>query len=170
MKNVIVTSIVLMLISATVTAQPAGRPVLTDNLQTLHMSNLPINKIHVRAMRDFIKHYKAAANTHWMLVKTGYVVKYTGKNDSRCRTVYNSRGDYVYTIRQYSENVMPRDVRSIVKSQYYDYSITLVEEIEERMKPLVYVVHLEDSTTLKNVRVIEREMEVLSAYRKTWPE
>jgi hypothetical protein len=167
MKNVIVTSIALILLSAAVTAQQASHPVLTDNLQSLHMSNLPINKIHVRAMRDFLKRDKTAANADWMLVETGYVVKYTDKNNSRCRTVYNSRGEYVYTIRQYYENVLPRDVRSIVKSEYYDYTITLVEEIEERMKPLVYIVHLEDSTTLKNVRVSEREMEVVEEYTKT---
>jgi hypothetical protein len=167
MKNVILTSIAVLLLCGAVTAQQANRPVLTDNLQSLHMSSLPINKIHVRAMRDFLKRDKAAANADWMLVETGYVVKYTGKNNSRCRTVYNSRGEFAYTIRQYYENVMPRDVRGMVKSQYYDYTITLVEEIEERMKPLVYVVHLEDSTTLKNVRVCEREMEVVEEYNKT---
>src|SRR5688572_10742300 len=118
MKNVIVTSIALILLSGAVTAQQASRSVLTDNLQSLHMSNLPINKIHVRAMRDFLKRDKTAANADWMLVETGYVVKYTGKNNSRCRTVYNSRGEYVYTIRQYYENVLPRDVRRIVKSEY----------------------------------------------------
>jgi hypothetical protein len=167
MKNVIVTSIVVLLFSAVVTAQPVNRPALTDNLQSLHMSSLPINKVHVRAMRDFLKRDEAAANADWYVVETGYVVKYTGKNNSKCRTVYNSRGEFVYTIRQYYENVMPRDVRGIVKSQYYDYTITVIEEIEERMKPLVYVVHLEDSTTLKNVRVCDREMEVLEEYIKT---
>jgi hypothetical protein len=169
MKNVIVTSIAVVLLSGAVKAQQANRPVITDNLQSLHMSNLPINKIHVRAMRDFLKRDKAATNADWMVVETGYVVKYTGKNNSRCRAVYNNRGEYAYTIRQYYENAMPRDVRSIVKSEYYDYTITLVEEIEARMKPLVYVVHLEDSTTLKNVRVSEREMEVIEEYSKTWP-
>lgn len=169
MKNVIVTSIAVVLFSAVVTAQPVNRPALTDNLQSLHMSSLPINKVHVRAMRDFLKRDEAAVNADWNVVESGYVVKYTGKNNSKCRTVYNSRGEFVYTIRQYYENVMPRDVRGIVKSQYYDYTITVIEEIEERMKPLVYVVHLEDSTTLKNVRVCDREMEVLEEYNKTWP-
>jgi hypothetical protein len=167
MKNVIVTSIAVVLFSAIVTAQPVNRPALTDNLQSLHMSSLPINKVHVRAMRDFLKRDEAAANADWNVVESGYVVKYTGKNNSKCRTVYNSRGEFVYTIRQYYENVMPRDVRGIVKSQYYDYAITVIEEIEERMKPLVYIVHLEDSTTLKNVRVCDREMEVLEEYNKT---
>ncbi len=55
---------------------------------------------------------------------------------------------------------------ALVKSQYYDYTITLVEEIEVPMKPLVYVVHMEDSATLKNVRVSDREMEVLEEYKK----
>lgn len=167
MKNVILTSIAVVLFSAVVTAQPVNRPALTDNLQSLHMSNLPINKVHVRAMRDFLKRDEAATNADWNVVETSYVVKYTGKNNSKCRTVYNSRGEFVYTIRQYYEKVMPRDVRGIVKSQYYDYTITVVEEIEQRMKPLVYVVHLEDSTTIKNVRVCDREMEVLEEYVKT---
>lgn len=169
MKNVILTSIAVVLFSAVVTAQPVNRPALTDNLQSLHVSSLPINKVHVRAMRDFLKRDEAATNADWNVVETGYVVKYTGKNNSKCRTVYNSRGEFVYTIRQYYENVMPRDVRGIVKSQYYDYTITVIEEIEQRMKPLVYVVHLEDSTTLKNVRVCDREMEVLEEYIKTQP-
>jgi hypothetical protein len=166
MKNVIVTSIMVVLFSATGTAQQVNRAALTDNLQSLHMGSLPINKVHVRAMRDFLKRDKTAANTDWMVAETGYVVKYTGKNNSRCRTVYNCRGEFVYTIRQYYENNMPRDVRGIVKSEYYDYTITVVEEIEERLKPLAYIVHLEDEATIKNVRVCDREMVVLEEYRK----
>lgn len=168
MKNVIVTSISIVLFSAAVTAQQVNRQPLTDNLQSLHMSTLPINKVHIRAMRDFLKRDINAVNADWNVVEGAYVVKYTGKNKSKCRTVYNCRGEFVYTIRQYYENVMPRDVRGMVKSEYYDYAITLVDEIEERMKPLVYVVHLEDSTTLKNVRVCERDMEVIEEYKKTW--
>lgn len=169
MKNVIVTSISIVLFSTALTAQQVNRQPLTDNLQSLHMSTLPINKVHVKAMRDFLKRDNNAVNADWNVVESGYVVKYTGKNNSKCKTVYNCRGEFVYTIRQYYENVMPREVRGIVKSEYYDYTITLVDEIEERMKPLVYIVHLEDSTTLKNIQVCEREMEVLEKYNKTRP-
>lgn len=52
------------------------------------------------------------------------------------------------------------------KSQYYDYTITLVEEIEQPSKPLVYIVHMEDATTLKNIRVSERDMEVIEDCKK----
>jgi hypothetical protein len=168
MKNVFITCIALALAAAPATAQQANRPVITDNLQSMQMNALPLSKVHVKAMRDFLKYNNDASNAEWMVVETGFVVKYTDKNNSRCRSVYNSRGQFAYTIKQYPENKMPRDVRAIIKSQYYDYTITLVEEIIEPLKPFVYVVHLEDDNTLKNVRVCEREMEVMSAYKKNW--
>lgn len=167
LKNVIVTTCVAgLLIAGPVTAQQASRPVLTDHMQSLHTNTRYINKIHVKAMRDFIKRNKTAANANWMVVENGFVVKYTDKKNSRCRTVYNCKGEFSYTVRQYFENTLQRDVRAMIKSQYYDYTITLVEEIEQSLKPLIYVVHMEDATTLKNIRVSEREMEVIEEYTK----
>ena len=170
MKNVIVTTIIAMiLLMGTVTAQQVNRPLATEGMQSLQMNTRSISRVHTRAMRDFLKRNETASNVDWMIVETGYVAKYTDTNRSNCRTVYSNRGDFVYTIRQYYENKMPHDIRSIVKREYYDYTITLVEQIEENRKPLVYVVHLEDATTLKNVRVCEREMEVMAEYMKSKP-
>jgi hypothetical protein len=169
MKNVIVTTIIAgCLVAGPVTAQQASRP-LTDNMQSMQMNALPLNKIHVKAMRDFLKRDKPILNAEWMIVEAGFVVKYTDKNNSHCRSVYNCRGQFSYTLKQYSESKMPHDVRAMVKSQYYDYTITLVEEITEPLKPLVYVVHMEDASTLKNLRISEREMQVLEEYKKNWP-
>jgi hypothetical protein len=170
MKNVIVTTIIAVtLVTGAATAQQASRPLATEGMQSLQMNTLNISRVHTRAMRDFLKRDKTASNVDWMIVETGYVAKYTDENNSNCRTVYNSRGGFVYTIRQYYENKMPRDIRHIVKSEYYDYTITLVEQIEETRRPLVYVVHMEDATTLKNVRVCERGMDVMSEYMKSNP-
>ena len=167
MKNLVVTMfIAAILVAGPVAAQQASRPILTDEMQSLHTNTRYINKIHVKAVRDFLKRDKTAANADWMVVENGFVVKYTDKNNSRCRTVYNSRGEFSYTVRQYNESNMLRDVRALVKSQYYDYTITLVEEIEQQSKPLVYIVHLEDATTLKNIRVSERDIEVVEEYKK----
>jgi Ni/Co efflux regulator RcnB len=167
MKNVLVTTIIAAsLIAGPVTAQQASRPLLTDNMQSLQTNTRYINKIHVKAMRDFLKRDKTAANADWMIVENGFVVKYTDKNNSRCRSVYNCRGEFSYTVKQYYESNMLRDVRALVKSHYYDYTITLVEEIEQPLKPVVYVVHMEDATTLKNIRVSERDIEVIEEYKK----
>lgn len=170
MKKVMQTTMIAVtLITGSATAQQVNRPLATEGMQSLQMNTRNISRVHTRAMRDFLKRDKTAANVDWMIVETGYVAKYTDENNSNCRTVYNNRGDFVYTVRQYHENNMPPDIRHIVKSQYYDYTITLVEQIEENRWPLVYVVHLEDATTLKNVRVCDREMEVMSEYIKSTP-
>jgi hypothetical protein len=170
MKNVIVTTIIAgCLVAGPVTAQQASRPLLTDKMQSMQTSTRFINKIHVKAMRDFLKRDETAADANWMVVENGFVVKYTDKNNSHCRTVYNSRGDFSYTIKQYFESNLLRDVRAMIKSQYYDYKITLVEEIVQTLKPLVYVVHMEDAATLKNIRVSDREIEVIEEYKKALP-
>lgn len=170
MKKVMQTTMIAVtLITGSATAQQVNRPLATEGMQSLQMNTRNISRVHTRAMRDFLKRDKTAANVDWMIVETGYVAKYTDENNSNCRTVYNNRGDFVYTVRQYHENNMPPDIRHIVKSKYYDYTITLVEQIEENRWPLVYVVHLEDATTLKNVRVCDREMEVMSEYIKSTP-
>jgi hypothetical protein len=168
MKNLFLTCIALALAAAPAAAQQSRRYVITDNMQSMQMNVLPLNKIHVKAMRDFLKRNKAVYNAEWMIIETGFMVKYTDKNNSRCRSVYGSKGQFLYTIKQYYESNMPHDVRGMVKSQYYDYTITLVEEIVESLKPLVYVVHLEDADTIKNIRISEREMDVIEDYKKHW--
>ncbi|HMI63045.1 MAG TPA: hypothetical protein VK518_19140, partial [Puia sp.] len=65
-----------------------------------------------------------------------------------------------------SEKQLPRDVRAIVKSTYYDFVITLVRiiEIPDHM---VYLVHMEDENSIKIVRVSEEyEMDVLEEFTK----
>jgi hypothetical protein len=61
---------------------------------------------------------------------------------------------------------MSRDIRAQVKSTYYDYTITLVEEIEQINNPLVYLVHLADASTWKIVSVCDGEMETVQDFRK----
>jgi len=170
MQNVMLTTMIAVtLVTGAATAQQVNRPLATEGMQSLQMNTLTISRVHTRAMRDFLKRDKTASNVDWMIVETGFVAKYTDENNSNCRTVYNNRGDFVYTIRQYYENKMPRDIRHIVKSVYYDYTITLVEEIEALSTPVVYVVHMEDATKLKNILISDREIEVLEEYNKVLP-
>lgn len=166
-KLLIATSLVFLGITGPAAAQQASRPMVTDNMNSLHMNTRNINRVPIKVMRDFMKRDLSVAEGNWMEVETGFVVKYTDKKNNQCRTVYNSRGAYVYTIRQYGESSLPRDVRGIVKSQYYDYKITLVEEILQSAKPVVYIVHMEDDCSFMNVQVSDGEMEVMSEYKKT---
>jgi hypothetical protein len=146
-------------------AQQASQAILPDNMKWMHISSGYSSSIHIRAVRDFLKRTKSTPCAEWAAVNNGFVVKYV-VNDRRCRTVYNKRGDFLYTIRQYAESQMTKESRTAVKSRYFDYEITLVEEIERPSQPLTYVVHLEDATTIINVQVKDGEVELVEEFTK----
>ena len=60
---------------------------------------------------------------------------------------------------------MPADVRELVRSNYYDFSIGWVKEVKEA-QTTAYVVHIEDTASWKDVVVQDGEMRVLHAYCK----
>lgn len=165
MKNCIVI-IACLLIAATankVTAQQACDALVAGQIPSLSLTG-GFNRIQTKVMRDFLNRNEAATNVEWMPEDKACVVKYRDAGNLFCRTVYNSRGHYVYTIKQYGEDKMDAEVRGLVKSRYYDYTITLVEEVQMPSKPVVYIVHVQDAHTLKNIRVSEGYVEVIEDY------
>ena len=79
--------------------------------------------------------------------------------------VHDKKGKLLYSVKRYNESQLPKDVRSLVRSQYYDYNITGVEEItvpgEEKS---IYMVHLQDDTNIKIVKVYDGALEVTGEY------
>jgi hypothetical protein len=79
--------------------------------------------------------------------------------------VHDKKGRLLYSVKRYSESQLPKEIRSLVRSQYYDYNIAGVEEITiPGVEKSIYIVHLEDETTLKIVKVTDGEMEVTASY------
>ena len=60
---------------------------------------------------------------------------------------------------------MPRDVRHTVKTVYYDFGITLVQEIREGLNTF-YVVHLDDKNNYKQICVFDGAIHILKEYKK----
>ena len=61
------------------------------------------------------------------------------------------------------EDQLPLNIRAIVKQQYYDYKIVVcyTYEIEGGS---VYIIKMEDSKTLKTVRIVNDEMVETESY------
>lgn len=76
------------------------------------------------------------------------------------RAFYDKKGKLRFTIDYYGEKQLPAEVRSIVKPVYYDYAILLIQEVKMNGKS-IYVIDLQDSTTIKTVRVADGEMELV---------
>ena len=120
--------------------------------------------VNSKALRDFKKNFKNITDEIWYSVPSGYDAEFT-ENGIKNSVVYNKAGHWQYTIQHYDENSLPDAVRSIVKSQYYDCSITAVDEIQADQKT-IYLVHMQDKNTWKNVRVCDGEMTLLEDYDK----
>jgi len=126
-----------------------------------------INNINVSAVRDFIRRFSEQTNARWYKMKDASLMVKFEVPDIAYRVAYTSRGSWIYTIQTYYEKKLARDVRAIVKSTYYDYAITQVEEIDHiDGAGLVYIVHLKDDVCWKTVRVCNGQMDELETLYK----
>jgi hypothetical protein len=83
----------------------------------------------------------------------------------QARYVYDHKGTLRYSLLTYSEKELPADVRRLVRSNYYDYTIGWVKELNED-QTRVYVVHLDDAVSFKEIAVQDGEIRELKTFRK----
>lgn len=164
MKQLLI-AIATMAAMTGVHAQQAKTAATREFVKSSKKETVFLNDISMRAVRDFEKKYSKVSDGKWIKMTDGYSVKFT-LNNEQYRMVYNNHGYWVYTIKYLKEVSMPREVRAQVKSIYYDYTITQVEEIEVPYNPIVYIVHMCDEKKWVNVRVRDGEMDVIQEFDK----
>jgi len=126
-----------------------------------------MNNINVSAVRDFVKRCHEPGGARWYKLKDASLVVKFERPDTAFRVAYNRRGGWIYTIRTYHEKQMPRDIRALVKSTYYDYTITQVDEIDHtEAAGTIYIVSIKDDVSWKTLRVCNGEMDVLNTFYK----
>lgn len=121
--------------------------------------------VHSRALRLFEKDYKNVDKVDWFVIGDGFMAKFTA-DDISYKVCYNKKGNWVQSTRQYNEAHLPKDVRHIVKSNYYDFDISTVVENNKFGKVSYYVV-MSSSTEWLKVSVIEGELLELERFYKS---
>ena len=122
------------------------------------------NDIRSVALRHFMNAYGEELNAEWNLTRFGYRAEFR-KEEIKYLVDYDKGGYWLSTIRIYTEKKMPRDIRRIVKSVYFDYKIELVSEVNYG-KHIVYHINIQDETSLKKLIVIDGEMTVEAEYTR----
>jgi hypothetical protein len=130
-----------------------------------HHSMADFRNIPIKAVRCFKNTWPHVDNETWNEFPDGYRARFT-EDGVLYVVTFNKKGKWLQTRRQYDETKLERDVRAQVKSVYYDYNILLIEEVERSMKPLTYIIYMEDPVSFKNLRIMEREMEVITEINK----
>ncbi|HNP22725.1 MAG TPA: hypothetical protein PKM63_06770 [Panacibacter sp.] len=82
-------------------------------------------------------------------------------------SAYNKNGSWVYTIQTYSTDNLDKSIIDKVKEQYANYGVTGIQKIEQPGVDAVYIVYLENKTSLKTVRLSNNEVELVSDYSKS---
>lgn len=134
---------------------------------TPEKSNRGLTIINSKAVKDFKKAYKNVSGENWMQTEEGYGVRFAQDGKSVI-VYYDKNGNWSGSLKGYTEDKMPFEVRDMVKRSYYDFSITYVDEVETTKSENgpVYIVHIEDKSTIKFVRVSNGEMTVWKAFEK----
>jgi len=136
-----------------------------EALAPAHNSMADFRNIPIKAVRSFKNTWQHVDNETWYRIPDGYRARFT-EDGVLYLVTYNKNGKWLHTMRQYNETKLERYVRAQVKSVYYDYSIILIEEIEYAMKPLTYIIHMEDKASFKNIKICDREMEEITEIYK----
>jgi hypothetical protein len=122
--------------------------------------------INKKMAKNFTKSYSNAINISITTndKKVTFVSCYV--NGIRNRIAYDKKGHWHSALRFYTEDELPREVRHLVKSKYYDFSIAGVTEVSFNGK-LAHVVSLESKTEWKKLKVVDGEMEEIESFKKS---
>ena len=126
-----------------------------------------LNAISLKAVKNFKKSYKMVSNENWFKAPDGFNARFT-LNGIDNHIYYDKKGRWAGSLKVYAEDKLDRKIRDIVKREYYDYKITSIDEVETvgTYGIPAYIVHLEDSNSIKLIRVMDGEMAVYKEFKK----
>ncbi|HXL55572.1 MAG TPA: hypothetical protein VN958_04895 [Chitinophagaceae bacterium] len=115
--------------------------------------------VNEKAVKDFTKSFKNISGEQWYKVSDGFIASFK-ENGIETKVAYDQKGRWHCTVRTSNESQLPSDVRDLVKSRYYDFKILVVYEIKH--DNTVYILKMEDASTLKTLRVADGEIEIIA--------
>ena len=123
------------------------------------------SSLSTKALKDFNKTFKDAGNAAWSETNDGFMAKFK-KDDVETKVFYDRKGRWMANVRNYQEDKLPKEIRHMVKSNYYDYNIFLVQEVTVGNKT-AYLVKIEDKTSIKTIRITDDGMDEYEAFEKS---
>ncbi|HEY4966221.1 MAG TPA: hypothetical protein VII28_07470 [Puia sp.] len=137
---------------------------LNPDLGATHMLNR--NEINLRALRDFMFRYGQKDQACWFSTPDGGFESYFIRDGFGDRAVYDQKGNWKFSLIMYGEDKLPRNIRSAVRSVYYDFDIVMAEEVQMN-EGIEYIVTLEEQSAIRVVKVDRQgELEVLQELDK----
>ena len=123
-----------------------------------------LHDINIKAVREFSKSFSQVQDVKWQVIKEGFVAIFT-KDSVRTHVFYNKNGVYMNMVRYYYENRLLPYIRHLTRSNYYDYSIHSITEVEYN-STIIYFIKLEDKLYWKTISITDGEIQVFDIIKK----
>ncbi|MEO6537164.1 MAG: hypothetical protein ABIT07_05415 [Ferruginibacter sp.] len=122
----------------------------------LMKANMKAAKAELKATTNFNRVYKNAPDVKWV-VEEKALVGFFNQDDKRSMVAYNKKGNWMYTIVNYSADKLSATTRNMIQEAFKHFKITLVQEISQG-DVTVLEIHLQLEDEYKNILVYEGEI------------
>ncbi len=134
-------------------------------LKEITISSQPTKAIvSQKVAESFASLFKGAESPKWFIADKDYVVDFILNNQVN-KAEFTKKGRLVYHMAFGNETQMPADVRTIVKSKYFDFKINSAVKITYDEKS-AWIVNIEDNDHFLVVRVVDGVMDVVDKISK----
>lgn len=117
-----------------------------------------------KVSESFASLFKGAEAPKWFIADRDYVVDFILNNQVN-KAEFTKNGHLVYHMAFGTEKQMPTDIRTIVKSKYFDFAINSTVKITYEEKS-AWIVNIEDAENILVVRVVDGVMDVVEKLAK----
>jgi hypothetical protein len=135
-----------------------------DNSYLLNLHTIGSSGPAVRAVRDFLKREGDGKDEKWYKTREGFLAEFdqAGRDG---KYFYDQKGNWRYSILTFGEKGLPGDIRRLVRSTYFEYSILWVKQVTG-VQGFSYIVHVENGGAWKELLIHDGEMEEWKAFDK----
>ncbi|MGK2860972.1 MAG: hypothetical protein ACSLE0_03515 [Chitinophagaceae bacterium] len=123
------------------------------------------SNVSAKVNKSFNQYFKGASYQRWYQLDKNFLVKFI-QNEQENRALFTKNGSLIYHISYGTEKHLPSNVRSLVKSNYYDQNITRVLKVNQDRRN-IWVISMEDAKDIVMVRVEDMELEETQRMHKS---
>ena len=135
-------------------------------LKEITISSEPVKAtVSQKVSEAFASLFKGAEAPKWYKSDQNYVVDFIMNNQVN-KAEFTKKGSLVYHMAFGNEKQMPADIRTIVKSKYFDFTINSTVKITYDEKS-AWIVNIEDAGQFLVLRVVDGVMDVVDKISKS---
>jgi hypothetical protein len=124
-------------------------------------SNVPINELSPAAYRRFHRRFREVpTGEYWFKYAQGYQVSFT-LDQHREFAYFDHSGMFLYSLKYYDGNDLPRDMARVVERKFPDYKIDVVTEVNDGQKTF-YMLQIVNPDKIKVLTFVDGRIDVIS--------